>query len=285
MNFSEFFRQPRARQTLIDAVNVGALLALTTSLAHWSWLIIPSPQFPVSPTPASHNPTLERTLNIQPLLMAHLFGQADAIPVATNSTAIQPSSLNLVLTGIIGVKDAGLAIISVNDQPQESFVVGQTITGNAILQAVYLDRVTIIRDGVVESVHLDTAAAGTSSPSIPVPRGAMGQPSIPDLILNHQFVNRDTFLDKTRTTEAIKKTAFAPVSGGLLVLHGQKGNIFENFGVQKADVIRSINGQNITTFDDVMRAYQSLIASQGGTDVQIEIIRHGKPQFLRYRME
>lgn len=286
MNFSEFFRQPRARQSLIAVVNAGALLALTASLAHWSWLIMPSPQLPASPVVAGNIPAVERPLNIQPLLVAHLFGQAPAIPIETNSTTIQPSSLNLVLTGIIGVKDAGLAIISVNNQPQEPFVVGQTITGNAVLHAVYPDRVTILRNGVLESLPLDLTAAGAPSPlSIPPLPGPMGQLTTPDMIPIHNFVNRDALLDKIRTTDLIKKPAFAPVTGGLLVLQGQKGNILESFGVQEADVIRSVNGQNLTTFADIMRVYQSLLSSQGSTQVKIEIIRNGRPQTLHYRME
>jgi general secretion pathway protein C len=286
MNLSEFFRQPRARQSLIGAVNAGALLALTASLAHWSWLILPSPQLPASPALASNIPAVERPFNIQPLLVTHLFGQTPVIPTETNSTAIQASSLNLVLTGIIGVKDAGLAIISVNNQPQEPFVVGQTITGNAVLQAVYPDRVTILRNGALETLPLDlTAASAPPPPSIPPLPRPMGQMTVPDTSPIRNFVNRDALLDKIRTTDLIKKTAFAPVAGGLLVLHGQKGNILESFGVQASDVIRSVNGQNLTTFDDMMRVYQSLISSQGSTPIQIEIIRHGKPQTLQYRME
>ena len=286
MNLNEFFRQPRARQSIIVAVNAGALLALTASLAHWSWLIMPSPQHQESPALSVNIPAVDRPLNIQPLLVAHLFGQTPAIPIETNSTTIQPSSLNLVLTGIIGVKDAGLAIISVNSQPEEPFVVGQTITGNAVLQAVYPDRVTISRNGVLENLPLDLTAAGAPPPpSIPISPQPMARLTAPDMNPIRNFVNRDALLDKIRTTDLIKKTAFAPVPGGLLVLQGQKGNILESFGVQEADVIKSVNGQNLTTFDDIMRAYQSLLSSQGSTPIQIDIIRHGKPQTLQYRME
>ena len=286
MNFNELFSQPRARHSLVVAVNAGALLALTASLAHWSWLIMPSPRLPTAPAQAGNIPAVERSLNIQPLLSAHLFGQMAVIPNEEQPAEIQPSKLNLVLTGIIGVKDAGLAIISVNDQPQEPFVVGQTITGNAILQAVHPDRVMIMRNGVVESLLLEKAAAGMPSlPSLPLPFGTMGRPALPEMAPNRNFVNRDRLLDQIRTTDVIKKSVFIPVTNGLLVQSGQKNNILESFGVQEGDVIRSINGQNLKTMDDAMRAYQSLLASQGSMQVQIEITRHGKPQSLQYRME
>ena len=114
---------------------------------------------------------------------------------------------------------------------------------------------------------------------------AGGKPPFADMTPIHNFVNRDALLDKIRTTDLIKKTAFAPVAGGLLVLQGQKGNILESFGVREADVIRSVNGQNKTTFDELMRVYQALLASQGSMPIQIEVTRHGKPETLRYRIE
>lgn len=287
MNFNELFRQPRAQQSLIAAVNACALLALTASLANWSWLILPSPQLSTSPVTASNIPAVERPLDIQPLLLAHLFGQTPANPSEAISTDIQPSSLNLVLTGIIGVKDAGLAIISVNNQPEEPFVVGQTIMGNAVLHAVYADKVTILRNGVMESLHLEETKTG-NSPSLPLlPSAQLPRPFVrPEtagVAPNQRVVKRDMLLDQLRSSDVLKQSTFVPVpTGGLLVQSGQRGHILESFGVQEGDVIRSINGQNLKTMDDAMRAYQVLL---NNPQIQIEIIRYGVPQSLQYRVE
>ena len=288
MNFNELFRQPRAQQSLIAAVNVCALLILTASLANWSWLILPSPQLSTSPATASNIPAVARPLDIQPLLLAHLFGQPPANPSEAISTDIQPSSLNLVLTGIIGVKDAGLAIISVNNQPEEPFVVGQTIMGNAVLHAVFADKVTISRNGVMESLVLEEAKTGSPALSLPMLPAAqlsrpMGRPEAVGAAPNQRVVKRDSLLEQIRSSDVLKQSVFVPVpTGGLLVQSGQRGHILEGFGVQEGDVVRSINGQNLKTMDDAMRAYQVLLSSP---QIQIEIIRYGVPQSLQYRVE
>lgn len=282
---SKILRHPRrSRRSLLITINAGALAILTASLAHWTWLFLQPPSTPIMQALANEAPVIGRPLDIQPLLATHLFGQVAVVTHETSSATPQPSNLNLVLTGIIGVKDAGLAIISVNSQPQEPFMAGQTITDNAVLHAVYPDRIIIMRNGVMESLLLDPTAAGTPI-LLPERTKPMGRPSASGVALNQNTVKRDTFLDQVRITDALQQSNFTPVTGGLLVRNGQKGHILENFGVQEGDVIRSINGQSLNTTEDALRAYQVLLTTTGNTQIQIEITRHGQPQLLQYRLE
>ncbi len=156
MSIVEVIANPRVRQWLPGVLNGGILLLLTASLAQWTWLVIKPPLPPLVLTPPTPSPQ-QNTFSLQPLLAAHLFGQVSQELTGGRLDNLPISSLNLVLTGVIASASGGYALISVNGQPQEPFGVGQTVTGDAVLQAVYPDRVVIQRNGVLESLMLEGA--------------------------------------------------------------------------------------------------------------------------------
>ncbi|MEK7717602.1 MAG: type II secretion system protein N, partial [Pseudomonadota bacterium] len=147
MSIVEVIANPRVRQWLPGVLNGGILLLLAASLAQWTWLVVKPPLPPLVLAPPTPSPQ-QNTFSLQPLLAAHLFGQVSQELRGGRLENLPISSLNLVLTGVIASASGGYALISVNGQPQEPFGVGQTVTGNAVLQAVYPDRVVIQRNGV-----------------------------------------------------------------------------------------------------------------------------------------
>jgi len=166
MSIVEVIANPRVRQWLPGVLNGGILLLLTASLAQWTWLMVKPPLPPLvlaPPTPSAQ----QNTFSLQPLLAAHLFGQVSQELRGGRLENLPISSLNLVLTGVIASASGGYALISVNGQAQEPFGVGQTVTGNAVLQAVYPDRVVIQRNGALESLMLEGAEKSPTEQWVP----------------------------------------------------------------------------------------------------------------------
>ncbi len=284
MSITEVITNPRVRQWLPGVLNGGMLLLLAASLAQWTWLLAkpPLPPLVVAPPPP---PTPANTFSLQPLLAAHLFGQVSQELTGRRLDNLPLSSLNLVLTGVIASANGGYALISVNSQPQEPFAVGQTVTGDAVLQAVYSDRVVIRRHGTLESLLLEGADKTPPDKMVQMPVSNRPRNLSTDIIretgANQYMVERDQLAAQMRTPEFLKQATLAPSSGGgFLVRQIQSGSLYEKLGLRAGDVIKAVNGQPINTAEDAIKLYQQM-SSIGS--VQMEIARGGRSEYLYYQ--
>ncbi len=295
LNVAGFITHPRVRPWLPKLVNGGMLLLLVASLAQWTWLLVkpPLPPLVIAPPPPLA-PT--GTFSLQPLLAAHLFGQASQDLTGQRLDNLPVSSLNLVLTGVIASGSGGYALISVNGQAQEPYAVGRTVTDGVLLQAVYSDRVVIRRNGALESLLLEDA--DNLPPQIalipvrPVPLnrvanapaelvretagGFQGETEAPI-----SMMQPDQTAVRPSPPDLMKQATLMPSrDGGVTVRLIQPGSIYEKLRMRSGDVIKSVNGQPVNTTQDAIRAYQQM-PSMGS--VQIEIVRGGKSEFLSHQ--
>ena len=284
MSIVEVIANPRVRQWLPGVLNGSVLLLLTASLAQWTWLVVKPPLPPLVLAPPTSS-LQQNTFSLQPLLAAHLFGQVSQELRGGRLENLPISSLNLVLTGVIASASGGYALISVNGQSQEPFSVGQAVTGNAVLQAVYPDRVVIQRNGVLESLMLEGAEKSPTEQWVP-PVAASRPPAasaniVQETDVNHYRVEREQLAAQMRTPDFLRQATMIPSkSGGFQVQQIQPGSLYEKLGLRAGDVIKVVNGQPVNSVEDAMRLYQQM---QGVAAVQIEIARNGKPENLYYQ--
>lgn len=280
MSIAEIIANPRVRQWLPGALNGGMLLLLTASLAQWTWLLAKPPLPPLvvaTPPPAATN-----SFSLQPLLAAHIFGQASQELTGGRLNNLPISSLNLILTGVVASGSGGYALISVDGQAQEPFAIGQTVTGGAVLQAVYPDRVVIQRNGVLESLLLE--GADNTQPNQP---GTAYRPAggptdlVQETGTNHYTVERDQLATQMRTPEFLRQATVLPSNGGGFVVRQiQPGSIYEKLGLRQNDIIKTVNGQPVNTAEDAIRLYQQMSTINA---VNLEITRGGKAEYLYYQ--
>ena len=117
-------------------------------------------------------------LDIGALVNAHLFGNAVVQNNGGDGANAPPSSMPLVLAGILATEDPkqGMAIIGENAASAKVVSVGKQVPGGAQLHSVYNDRAVIDRAGALESVFLprrSTGGIGTAPP--PMPAGCFQQ--------------------------------------------------------------------------------------------------------------
>ena len=283
MTIVEVISHPRAKQWLPGILNGAMLLLLTASLAQWTWLMV-KPSLPPLMIAASSPAPAANTFSPESLLAAHLFGQAGQELTGGRLDNLPLSSLNLVLTGVIAAASGGYALISVNGQSEEPFVIGQTITAGAVLQAVYPDRVVIQRNGALESLMLEGAdKSGLEQSGAPV--RAYAAPAAPANVVqetsgNHYVVERDQLAAQMRTPDFLRQATMVPAaSGGFQVKQLQPGSLYEKLGLRNGDIIKSVNGQPVNSADDAIRLYEQManVAS-----IQVEVLRAGRPENLYY---
>jgi general secretion pathway protein C len=171
------------------------------------------------------------------------------------------TSLSLQLFGIRmdSAMGRGSAIIATPDGVQSSYAVGDEIVPGVTLKVVSFDSVTLDRGGASEQLFLDQSvpapAAQIGTRPVVQAAGLVVTPPAPVTIQNH--------------------VGFAPrfegekVTGLLLNPKGD-GAAFKAAGLAPGDVLLAINGQPVTSLDDV-----SSLPSGGGTAI-LKVERGGR---------
>jgi general secretion pathway protein C len=250
------------------AAAVAALLSLSWALAQGTWRIAQ----PGSPavTRASAEP-----LDLGALGRMQLFGAA-ASPQAEASLA--PTNLNLTLTGVAARPVGGCALVIVQGQPESAFCAGEELTPGVRLDKVERDRILILRNGTLETVPLKDFDKHANLISAPPPPSPIVQPSAS----GSTVVDRRQLQQQMGKPEILSQALIVPnPGGGFLVRQIQPGSTYEKLGLKPGDVIKNVNGQALTSMDDVMRLYQQFGSAQR---VLVEVQRQGRNETLYYDM-
>ncbi|MDH5392959.1 MAG: type II secretion system protein GspC [Gammaproteobacteria bacterium] len=213
---------------------------------------------------------------------AHLFGQADA-PLNKQASKDAPeTTLNLVLRGIFATQPMKLAtaIIAAGKNAKElSYGIGDSVPGNATIEEIYATHVVLMRNGRLETLKLpeksvgDIQAVQNSAPGLNLNQGA-------DRILGD--IRRDILKNPTSFGEyAIP----VPVSKngklqGYRLRPQKKGHeLFKQFGLQRNDIVISINGINL---NDPVQGISALKKLSNATDVNLTVLRNGAETPLQF---
>jgi general secretion pathway protein C len=275
-------------QRLPAVLNIAALLLLTGSMAHWTWQLVPLPATAVPQGTVAVRDT-GAAYDLQGLLDAQLFGKVAptaVAPAATTVAAIPTSSLDLTLTGIVAAGSESLALIRVNNEPETPFAIGEQIAHGVTLKEVYSDRAIILRGAAVEALLLEEQTAGvgdlSGGASQPPPTGNVVEPQGN----NTYRIDRELVAEEMRDPNIFRQALIVPnAGGGFLVRQIKPGSIYEKLGLRVGDVIRKVNGRNINSVDEALRLYQQLGGLDQVADVELEVLRAGRPEQLRYTVQ
>lgn len=270
------------------AIANGILLTLLgLSAFHWTNFYL-NRQYQKLLTGAVHseNRGASGVFNLDELLASKIFGSAGEVGTPTKTIPI--SSLNLKLTGVIASDRGGFALISVNGQPQAPFFVGETVIDNTVLDAVLADRVILLRNGIKESLLLDTdeissPAAGPLSAPV-ISRPAQPLSGLVNRIRDGKYqVSRNGLMANVNNPELLRQALIVPnPGGGFVVKNIENGSVFEKLGLRTGDVIRKVNQLDINSMIDVMQLYRLTEDINKIENINIEVERNGNRQQLEY---
>ena len=263
-----------AHRAVQAAATIAALLALCWSLAQGTWRVVQ----PGSPAVSrAGGPDLT---DLRALANAHPFGRAAAAP-SRNPAAdarLARSNLNVTLTGVVVRASGGCALVIVQGQPESAYCTGEDVVPGARLESVLRDRIVIVRGGAREAVLMKDAE---ETPGAAV--AAAAHPIVQPLGADRQLVDRRQLQQQLGRPEFLSQALIVPNpgGGGFLVREVQSGSLYEKLGLRPGDVIRNVNGQPLTSMDDVMRLYQQF----GSTErVLVDVQRQGRSETLYYDM-
>ncbi len=240
-------RARRAIEPLVEAVPTLAVLALLV-LAGWlaaRWLL-----YFAAAVEAPAVGGLERVqlgAAAQALSDAHLFGTA---PVGARGEAV--SNLNIKLKGVLagGVDAPAVAIVNTGDRDETARVGGEIVPG-VVLDAVHPRHVVLRRNGVLERVNLQEPQIVAVAPPPRAPPRRAQTSAVP--------VAAPAPAPGAVTAPGALAAPAAPGGApqGLVIQSVPPGSLLERFGLMPGDVVRSVNGEVVTSEADVARILQS----------------------------
>ena len=247
---------------------VAALLLLCWTLAQGTWRVLQ----PASPAVARAGGA--DLIDLRGLGGVQLFGRAAPRSTAAE-TSVAPSNLNMTLTGVAAGAAAGCALLIVQGQPEAAFCSGEEVSPGVRLDTVERDRIVIVRNGAREAVFMKDAEGGAAG-------AAVLPPIVQSVGTDRQLVDRRQLQQQLGRPEFLNQALIVPnPDGGFLVRQVQAGSLYEKLGLRPGDVIRNVNGQPLTSMDDVMRLYQQFGTAQR---VLVDVQRQGKNETLYYDM-
>ena len=215
----------------------------------------------------------------QVVTAANLFGPGSSVPAAD----ARPTSLNLRLKGVYAASGdfSGFAIISVDGRPDIGIVKGSEIKPGVKLDAVNVDHILIVHDGLVERVDLGSAKA---SPVVPG-QLATGQSVHVQALPGSRFsVSRGEFTSLLADPRQVAMLAMLGThpGGGIVINDSLDAALMGKLGLRQGDIIQKINGQTIAGKDDLLKV---VMESPATNEVSVEGTRGGLPLRLTYNVQ
>ena len=229
-----------------------------------------------TPAPATAAP-LTPPLDIGGLVNAHLLGNAVVQNTNGDAANAPPSSMPLVLAGVLATDDPkqGMAIIGESPPTAKVVIVGAQVPGGATLHSVYSDRAVIDRNGTLESVMLPRRSANTMGALPPPPPPVAGDANEAALERMRKLVNDDPgVIGQVLRPQPV----FAGGKmRGFRVYPGANRQAFARIGLRAGDLVTAING---TPLDDKDRAQEIFSTLNSSTDARVSVTRNGRQQEL-----
>lgn len=237
---------------------------------------------PLKPRRASVDPALLAVSAASDVIStANLFGRtlvSASLPVLGGATFS-----NLKLHGVFAAVGSlpAFAIMSVDGKLDQPVKKGVEIVPGVLLAKVYPDYVEVSRSGALERVNLEGKAGG--------PNGATKEVGFR---LNVQTQSTGNFsFSRNELNQALQdpkqlanlgKFVARSAGAGMAVEDAPRNSLAEKLGLQRGDVILRLNGQPVSSNEDISRFYQQM--SQTG-QVNLALLRSGSPQQLNYAVK
>ncbi len=270
----------RASERLPFWISLLLIAAIAWYLSRLVWALYPPPaeidwQPPPGPAVRPGPETTKAPRNYQPLLSAHLFGEAaeGKSPAPAEVVDAPDTRLNLSLHATVAADDPRYAhaIIADGSGKEQAYFLNDAVPGGARLHRVLPDRVILNRGGTLEVLRLpkDFPSSGASAPP---PRSIARRSTTPSV---QQLVRNNA----SRLTDIIRPQPFMPNGQlkGYRVYPGRNRKQFAALGLRPGDLVTEINGMTLNNPAQGMEVFRSL---GNATQVSLTVERNGERQTI-----
>lgn len=262
-----------------------ATLVLVLVLGHQAasllWTVIPLPKSTAwSPAPGfAGSAPVRAATNIDALAGAHVFGQYQATASSASLANAPDTQLNFTLLGILAgsTKKESLALIAKDPNDEAPYAIGDDVAPGVNLQAIFLDRVILSRNGRLETLRLDKDSASNAPTFSAVGNGAEPQEGTPAAAQMLAQIKEQVLTDPSKAGNFIRVQPINTDGGmkGYRVYPGPERAAFNAAGLKPGDVVTAING---TPLNNPSQALQLLQSLSQASNLNLTIDRNGVAQ-------
>jgi len=269
-------------------VSLVLVVAIGWQIGKLVWALVPAPAAgdPVAAPPIATAPSGSggARADVEAIAANHMFGEADAEaePVAAAPVADENLSdtrlTNLVLKGTIAsaLPEFSVAVIADGTAAQKVYAIGDSLGSGTTLHAVYADRVVLNENGALTNLRLPTEFASDNSMQVRRATSTIRQTAAPE---DESSLRNVVTQNLSKLTDVIRPTPYL-VDGqpaGYRVYPGRNKRQFAALGLRPGDLIKDINGQELTDPTQAMQIFESL-----GTvdEVTVTVERDGQAESL-----
>lgn len=227
-----------------------------------------------------------------PKSILSLFGVSeDSLAVSRNNDIeMQETQLNLILRGIMVNQQSNqrIALIGVPGNVEEVYIIGDEVEGARIVR-IEPGRVVLNHNGKDEALYLSIPkiTVETSNPKR-IGMNSSNRNGIRKINDTQRIVSQQSLRQQLNNLPSLLRQAKAvPHSEngdnlGFKVVEIQTGSLFEDLGLQKDDIIQTVNGTSVRSAEDALNAYRRLRTSK---TFQLSLLRSGVPVSLNLSVQ
>lgn len=247
----------------------------------------PAPAAIDDATPSVRRPatTLPPAPTMSELTQRSLFGreQGGSAQRANIGAPAVPTRLPLTLEAVFVGSDPAEsgAIISQRGKPGKLYSTGDTVPGNARLEAVETERVLLRRAGSREALAFKVGYQVKAKPAAPKPVISVNSAGPQDR-QNHSSALASLGTDLAqRPEETLNELGISPNASGGYRISKQSNPYLLQSGLQPDDIVLSVNGRPVGDLSVDRLAIANLTASES---VRVEIMRNGQTLTITSRI-
>jgi len=193
------------------------------------------------------------------------------------------TSLNLTLIGTV-VNEGGesWAIIKDNQYNKEDkYLEGSEING-AKVALILRNKVVLNKDGKDELLVMGIEKIRAEQKKDEKGEGSAGKGAIANYTISKKFISESiSNVSQLMAQVRIKPHLKDGKPEGFQISQIKKGSILGNMGFQNEDIIKSINGQEIHSAEDILRVYNTL---KDGNFFSMGIVRNNEAVTLNFKV-
>lgn len=278
-------------------VTVLLILLISWRAAEITWNLIPAPDIPyhVQPSSAEQSSTSTAaevdTNQLTNLAKLHLFGVAGATTKPRKVDSKAPETrLNLTLHGVFVAEkpEDGAAIIGTGST-QKYHKVGGAVMSGVTLQAVFTDRIVLLRNGTSEVLRfpkIKNSGAPSKSSNAGNSRRTVDAKANFGPAAGSRVQNLSQYRNMLREEplKVFEYVRFVPVKSrdgmkGYRILPQKNRELYNQLGVRPSDLVTAVNGIPLTDDKEAMKLMDQLKDAQS---LQVDIIRNGQSRSLNF---
>jgi general secretion pathway protein C len=210
--------------------------------------------------------------------------------------------LGLLATMVAAPREWSMAIV--NDGSPDSRIVKEgQLLGDYTVSAIYRQRMVVARSGQYECVELGqqgqkgvAGSTGASSftattPSAPEPAGGGKESSAEGIQKTGEYsykIERDWMNKQLEDIEKLSRQARViphyrdGKPQGFKLVGVRPGSVYSHLGIRSGDVLKAVNGDEITSPNKALEMYEKL---KSQNNVTIEVERRGRPISLDFNIQ